>query len=158
MAMAQMRRHDRARKPSSREKTLPASTNNDLLTLFVYGTLKRTSREPLARRLSMESRFIGRGTVDGMLYSLGRYPGLVLADPGRREVHGEVVALKYARSFIWLDDYEGCGPNWPHPQEYERRVVPVRLVSGGEIRCWTYVFQGKITRFRQIPNGKFMPF
>ena len=127
------------------------------LTLFVYGTLMRTSRHPFARRLSMESRFIGRATIEGKLYSMGRYPGLVEDASQQNKVYGEVVQLKNARSFAWLDEYEGCGPNWPHPQEYERKVLPVRLPDGGELECWTYVYKGKVTTFRWIPNGRFKP-
>jgi gamma-glutamylcyclotransferase (GGCT)/AIG2-like uncharacterized protein YtfP len=130
---------------------------NDILTLFVYGTLTRASRHPFARRLAMESRFIGRGTVNGMLYSLGCYPGLV-EEPGQKcLVHGEAVQLKQARSLAWLDDYEGCGPNWPAPHDFERKMLSVRLLDGGEIPCWIYVFKGKVTRFRRIPDGRFMP-
>lgn len=128
-----------------------------ILTLFVYGTLMRTSRHPFARRLSMESRFIGPATVAGKLYSLERYPGLVEGAAQNGEVHGEVVKLKNARSFMWLDDYEGCGPNWPHPQDYERKVLPVRLLDGREMPCWTYVYKGETARFRWIPDGRFIP-
>lgn len=130
---------------------------HDILTLFVYGTLMRASRAPYAKRLTMESRFIGRGTVDGMLYSLGRYPGLVEDQTGKYQVHGEAVELKNARSLAWLDHYEGCGPGWPHPQEYERRILTVRLREGGELPCWGYVFKAKVTPFRWIPGGRFMP-
>jgi len=137
---------------------LPAPTGeNQILTLFVYGTLIRASRHPFARRLAMESRFLGRATVGGQLYSLGRYPGLV-EDPSRDAlVHGEAVQLKSARSFLWLDDYEGCGANWPEPHEYERKVLDVRLQDGAELSCWTYIFKGKITPFRRINGGRFMP-
>jgi gamma-glutamylcyclotransferase (GGCT)/AIG2-like uncharacterized protein YtfP len=127
------------------------------LALFVYGTLMRASRHPFARRLAMESRFIGRATIGGTLYSLGRYPGLVEDAPQNCRVHGEVFRLKYARSFTWLDLYEGCGPDWPHPHEFERKMLPVRLLDGGEMLCWTYVYKGKAARFRWIPEGRFMP-
>jgi gamma-glutamylcyclotransferase (GGCT)/AIG2-like uncharacterized protein YtfP len=105
----------------------------------------------------MESRFIGRATIVGRLYSLGHYPGLVESAPQGCRVHGEVVQLKNARSFTWLDEYEGCSPNWPHPQDYERKLLRVRLLNGGEMLCWTYVFKGKATQFRRIPDGRFMP-
>lgn len=132
-------------------------TEEDILTLFVYGTLMRTSRTPFARRLAMESRFIGRATVSGKLYSLGRYPGLVEDPRQKSQVHGEVVRLKNARSFAWLDDYEGCGPNWPEPQEYERKVLSIRLRDDSEIPCWVYVFKRNVMSFRWIPSGRFMP-
>lgn len=132
-------------------------TDEDILTLFVYGTLMRASRHPFARRLGTQSRFIGRATIHGKLYSMGRYPGLVEDAAQKHQVHGEAVRLKSARSFIWLDEYEGCGPNWPSPQDYERKVLPVRLQDGGELRCWVYVFKGKVTPFRWIPDGRFMP-
>ena len=136
---------------------MTTSIDKNILTLFVYGTLTRASHHPFARRLAMESRFIGRGTVNGLLYSLGRYPGLV-EDPGEKyRVHGEAVQLKNARSLAWLDDYEGCGPNWPAPQDYERKLLPVRLLDGAEIRCWIYVYKGSVSGFRRMPDGRFMP-
>lgn len=128
-----------------------------ILTLFVYGTLMRASRHPLARRLSMESRFVGRATIGGKLYSIGRYPGVVEDASQQYHVHGEVLQLRNARSFTWLDEYEGCGPNSPCPQEYERKLLPVWLPNRGKLDCWTYVYNGKVAPFRWIPSGRFKP-
>lgn len=129
----------------------------DILTLFVYGTLMRASRAPFARRLAMESRFVGRASVNGILYSMGRYPGLVEAPGQKYQVHGEVVRLNTTRSFAWLDDYEGCGPNWPEPQEYQRKTLTIRLLRGDRIPCWVYIYRKNIMPSRWIPNGRFMP-
>ncbi|MBX2806417.1 MAG: gamma-glutamylcyclotransferase [Hyphomicrobiales bacterium] len=135
---------------------MPEQVDEERLPLFVYGTLKRASRAPFAQRLAMESRYIGRGTVRGKLYSLGSYPGLVRDPAAQFNVHGEVVRLKTPRSFVWLDNYEGCGPGWPQPHEYERIVLQVHLQKGEKIACWAYIFKGKVTSFRWIPSGRFI--
>lgn len=136
---------------------MPKTTDEDIRTLFVYGTLMRASRAPFARRLAMESRFIGRASVDGILYSMGRYPGLVEAPGQKYQVHGEVVRLNTTRSFAWLDDYEGCGPNWPEPQEYVRKTLMIRLLDGDKILCWSYVYRRNVPSSRWIPSGRFTP-
>ena len=50
---------------------------------------------------------LGPATVPGLLYDLGRYPGLV---PGDGLVHGELFAGADAAVLAALDQYEGCDP------------------------------------------------
>ena len=47
--------------------------------LFVYGSLLSRVRHPMGTRLRGEARLLGQATIQGRLYSLGRYPGLVEA-------------------------------------------------------------------------------
>src|SRR5580692_7203168 len=46
--------------------------------LFVYGTLRKGSGNPHARRLAEHAEWAGPGRIPGRLYRLGRYPGLKL--------------------------------------------------------------------------------
>lgn len=65
--------------------------------LFVYGSLLRGSRHPMARRLALESRKLGPATVTGRLYDLGFYPGAVPSANPQELVHGELLML-YSRT------------------------------------------------------------
>jgi gamma-glutamylcyclotransferase (GGCT)/AIG2-like uncharacterized protein YtfP len=113
----------------------------------------------MAKRLESQSRHVGAGWIGGRLYSLGHYPGVVLADAPLDRAHGELVRLiNPARVLTWLDDYEGCGPAQPEPHEYERVVVPVTLRSGAVLEAWVYAYKGPVSRARQIPGGRFNRF
>ena len=105
--------------------------------LFVYGTLKgRTSRQ--RHRLLRGARFVGGATISGVLYDLGRYPGLVRTSRNGRRVTGELYALpddSARRMLRALDRYEGS--------EYTRRRVFVRLSNGNRRLAWTYLLRKK---------------
>ena len=82
--------------------------------LFVYGSLLSRVRHPMGTRLRREARLVGEATVEGRLYSLGRYPGLVEAADSPYPVYGEVYDLKTpASSLEWLDAYESIVPGKP---------------------------------------------
>src|SRR5262249_3869026 len=61
--------------------------------LFVYGTLLSRVRHPMGVRLRREASLIGAASIQGRLYSLGRYPGLVESADAGDIVHGEAYAL-----------------------------------------------------------------
>src|SRR5260370_574313 len=99
------------------------------LFLFVYGTLRRLHGHEMQALLERNAEFLSEGIVQGQLFNLGHYPGLVLStDPSDRTI-GEVYRLEESRmdhTLRELDDYEGIGPNDPEPHEY-RREVPDHL-------------------------------
>lgn len=142
---------------------------NDLI--FVYGTLMRRARSAMGRmqrsRLHREASFVSEGAIDGALYDLGSYPGLLVpaaADgssplashvPDGR-VYGEVWRMSDPLgSFAWLDPYEGISPG--RPAEYFRNVLPVLLLTNGtHVNCWVYVYNGDVRRARRIPGGRWI--
>lgn len=135
---------------------MPRTEDEETHYLFVYGTLMKAAGHPMARRLQRESVSVGGGQVGGRLYSLGPYPGVVLSDAPWDCVHGEVVRLTDpARSFVWIDEYEGCGRRNPEPHDYERVIVPAHLYSGETLNSWIYVYKGPLTHARRIPSGRF---
>ncbi len=114
--------------------------------LFVYGTLRRGSRNRFARLLESQARFVGNARVAGRLYSFGKYPGAIRSDLAGERVRGEVFLLKApARILQALDEYEG--------PKYERVAVPVELASGKHIEAWVYFYRSKPVTGR-IPSGK----
>jgi pyruvate carboxylase len=75
--------------------------------IFVYGTLRKDSDHDMYRVLARSSIFVGDATVNGDLYNLDTYPGLVLSSDAHSIVYGEVYELKpvlAARVLAILDD------------------------------------------------------
>ena len=89
--------------------------------VFVYGTLRRGDVRDITH-LQPPPVFVGMASVQGVLYNLGDYPGLLLGGEGR--VTGEVYAITAALE-QQLDSIEEV---WPQPTgEYNKREVEVQL-------------------------------
>ena len=89
--------------------------------VFVYGTLRRGDVRDITH-LQPPPVFVGVASVQGVLYNLGAYPGLLLGGEGR--VTGEVYAITAALE-QQLDSIEEV---WPQPTgEYSKREVEVQL-------------------------------
>ena len=126
--------------------------------LFVYGTLLATARHPMGDRLQREARLLGEASIEGKLFSLGKYPGLVEAAGSGARVHGEVYALNApAASLAWLDAYEGIVPAAGDRNDYERVEGRARLASGEEIPVWVYVYRKPVAASSLVPGGRWMP-
>ncbi len=124
--------------------------------LFVYGSLMRASRHPMARRLARESIWLGRAAMNGRLHLPGPYPGAVLSSGRGDAVHGDVVRLPQPRAaFVWLDEFEGCGAKCPEPAPYRRAKVTVRMVSGEARQAWTYLYELRVWCTPLLPHGRF---
>ena len=83
--------------------------------LFVYGTLRQGGVRDI-RKLSPASAFLSRGTVQGLLYDLGAYPGLLLEKNGTA-ISGEVYQVSDA-VLIRLDAIEGVDRKNPAASAY----------------------------------------
>ena len=120
--------------------------------LFVYGTLRkdiRNSRFPVLAMEAGEVTFVGYARIQGRLFDLGEYPGLLLpGDPGAW-VRGEVYALSNPRDTLArLDDYEGG--------EFERVELDAVLDSGDRSKAWVYAYAGSVTGRREILSGDYV--
>ena len=107
------------------------------LPIFVYGTLKRsTRRSPHA--LMRNAHFVDAASISGRLYDLGRYPGVYREAPAGTRVFGELYAFPEAmteRSLKSLDRYEG--------PEFIRKRVYVTLRDGRRRAAWTYLLRNR---------------
>lgn len=131
--------------------------------LFVYGTLMSHARSAYGAaerlRLDCESRVVGSATIEGHLFDLGSYPGLVVKVPGflaPARVHGELRELaEPAMVFRWLDAYEGIGGGDPLDDPY-RRELRDALAAGADrgVPAWVYVYQGALDLARPLPDGR----
>jgi len=106
--------------------------------LFVYGSLRSEFDNLHARRLREHAELVGRSTVPGSIFRIGKYPGY------RREpegiVNGELWRLRDPEATLAaLDDYEG--------PEYSRI-----LVNG----AWIYLYTGAVDADARIQSGDFL--
>jgi gamma-glutamylcyclotransferase (GGCT)/AIG2-like uncharacterized protein YtfP len=124
--------------------------------LFVYGTLMSCASGSFGKaereRLAREARKLGEGTIQGRLYRLRYYPGLVASEDPDELVHGEVYALMQPeRSFTWLDAYEGLMPGGRG--DFERIERPVKLATGW-VTAWVYQYCRPVGQLPMIPGGR----
>lgn len=123
--------------------------------LFVYGSLMSTAHHPMGARLGGEGRLIGPATIQGRLYRVSWYPGVVEGTDPALRVHGELHALDDpARSLAWLDAYEGVAPGSRESGEYARVERPVRLAAGQETVAWVYLYQKAVDPARLVAGGR----
>jgi gamma-glutamylcyclotransferase (GGCT)/AIG2-like uncharacterized protein YtfP len=119
------------------------------VTLFVYGTLKRTP--PGKRhRLLRDARFVNVASMSGSLYDLGRYPGVVRDPKDRGRVFGEVYEIPDEdahRALQALDKYEGS--------EFVRRRAYVTLRDGKRRSAWAYVLRKRPRSARTVDSGRY---
>ncbi len=108
--------------------------------VFVYGTLRRGDDNDITRLLPMPY-FLGMGVVQGVMYHLGAYPGVVLAQwqsvPSEHEwrnVVGEVYAVEPELEWV-LDEIEEIYPQ--QKDEYVKRHIGV-LVGSERVECFLY--------------------
>lgn len=117
--------------------------------IFVYGTLRAGHDHPMARRLAAQARLVGEGRAPGRLYDCGWYPAAIFDETERRQIVGDVFALKPGwRLLAELDAYEaGAG--------YARVPVKVTLAGGGTVRAWAYSVT-KAPNVKLVPGGDFL--
>ena len=131
--------------------------------LFVYGTLRAESAHPMAHRLRVGARHIGKGSAPGLLYDFGGYPGAFFGREEKYRVIGTVFALgPNPRLLTDLDKYEGViredgeEAAWPEAQGmFHRIAIEVSLEQGGTIEAWTYALK-EPARARLIGTGDFI--
>lgn len=123
--------------------------------LFAYGTLQHghAPQEIAAAVASLKP--VACGTVTGVLYDLGRYPGAVLAPALRAEVHGTVLQLPDQPDFLRaLDAYEEYEPGAQAASLFVRVPCAVKLETGGMLDCWIYVYNRPLATARRIEDGR----
>jgi len=135
----------------------------DTRALFVYGTLRPgfagAFGAAMRQRLSAEGDWIGAAALEGQLFDLGRYPGVVEHTDvaAKSTVAGDVLSLREPEmTWPWLDRYEGIDPVRPESSEYERVVRPVKLMSGELVDAWVYLLARYPEHGRLIAPGDWL--
>lgn len=115
--------------------------------LFVYGHLRHGQVGHVRLGLAQSTQWLGEAQVQGRLYDLGDYPGLVLG--GDDIVRGELIAFDDPALWALLDAYEDCDPGDLEASEYRR--IEIDLLGGG--RAWTYVYNRSVENMTPIAAG-----
>lgn len=107
--------------------------------IFVYGSLRSEFDNPHALSLRKNADSLGRATIRGSIFLVGKYPAY------RREpdgiVHGELWRLRDPETTLAaLDLYEGS--------EYSR----VLTAEG----AWIYLYTGDVGSDQRIDSGDFL--
>ncbi|KAF7631093.1 GGACT domain-containing protein [Meloidogyne graminicola] len=144
--------------------------------LFVYGTLRRGFDNENSRKLNNLAKWIGKAVIQNakLYYIRGDefdYPAMVLNNNEQTEMEktkissdiviGDVFHLFNPESmFLWLDEYEECGPGNSQPTEYLRKKVKVKLIENinetnknNELIVTTYIWNWPVKN----DNGDFIP-
>ena len=129
------------------------STARDSL-LFVYGTLRAFLATSAGEQLRRRSCLVGYARVEGRLYDLGRYPGLVRRRRAGEWVTGELYRLRNPRLTLRaLDRYETGA--WPVQARFTRERAIAHLAQGARRRVWLYRFLGPVRAQHRIEGGDY---
>lgn len=122
--------------------------------VFVYGTLRRGGSNAF---LMDGAEFVGRGRVEGKLYAISWYPGLVLErDMGW--VTGEVYRVSQEQLRA-LDEFEGISANEIEGAEYRRVGAAVALEGmpyDDTLNCNAFEWKGPVSEEKRIPSGDWL--
>ncbi|HEY0721036.1 MAG TPA: gamma-glutamylcyclotransferase family protein [Gammaproteobacteria bacterium] len=130
--------------------------NGETTLLFVYGTLRRGYRHPMARRLAQQAHHLGIGRVNGRLYRVSHYPGLLPTTHPRDWVRGDLYDLCGSPALLArLDRYEGLGAGRRRGQ-YTREVARVWLDDETPLTAWLYVYRRPVQRLTRLFSGNFL--
>jgi gamma-glutamylcyclotransferase (GGCT)/AIG2-like uncharacterized protein YtfP len=122
--------------------------------LFVYGTLMRGGENH--RLLAPHAELVGPGRMQGLLYMVDYYPGLVESEDVAETVAGEVWRLREPDLlFRELDDFEGC---LEVPPLFVRSSRTITLDGGGSLAAWVYVYARSALGSPPIPSGDWRTF
>ena len=119
--------------------------------VFVYGTLRRGG----SNSFRMDgAEFVGSGKVEGRLYVISWYPGLVL-ESGSETVEGDVYRVG-AGQLAALDEFEGISANEIEGAEYRRVMTEVKAGNGDVFTAWSYEWKGPVEESKRIPSGDWL--
>jgi gamma-glutamylcyclotransferase (GGCT)/AIG2-like uncharacterized protein YtfP len=120
--------------------------------LFIYGTLLPGHVPPAMRAVCARLRTVGPATLNGRLYDLGHYPGIVVGNHGM--VRGELVEVPDRATWDALDRYEGCPREGESEGLFRRiRATATRGEDRQTVECWVYIYHRDLAHARPIEGG-----
>jgi len=123
--------------------------------LFVYGSLRRAA-SPMHDMLAQASQYIGEGVLQGRLYEISWYPGVVESSHPEDKVIGELYQIIDKDIWQRLDEYEACSDNFPQPHEYIRKQCWIQQANADSVKAWVYVFNHALDGHRRIHSGDYL--
>lgn len=124
--------------------------------VFLYGTLLPEHAPEEIKAVVAKLRPYARGSVRGVLFDFGDYPGAVLDPRSDKNIFGTVFRLPKNSSVLdELDEYEGFHRSALHNSLFIRKRHPVRLLTGRVLDCWIYEYNGKHVVAPVVANGRY---
>ena len=124
--------------------------------LFLYGTLLPEHAPAELARVVSRLHPVGGGSIGGVLYDLGNYPGAVLNSWSRKRIYGTVFRLPDDPAVLnELDVYEGFEPTFPERSLFNRRRCCARLSSGRTLVCWIYEYNRRHQHAAILSGGRY---
>jgi gamma-glutamylcyclotransferase (GGCT)/AIG2-like uncharacterized protein YtfP len=124
--------------------------------VFFYGTLLPPFVPEAMRDVVGHLRFCGEGSVPGVLYDLGEYPGAVFDATEDKRVFGAVFQLPEEPQVLEvLDRYEGYESSSDASSLFVRKLVHVDLTTAGAVKCWAYEYNGNPREAPMIASGRY---
>ena len=124
--------------------------------VFLYGTLLPQFVPEAMRDVVTRLHFRGDGSLRGMLYDLGDYPGALFDKTSDERVYGAIFELpEDSRVLEELDRYEGYEPGVQVASLFVRKLQCVVLATGGTIECWAYEYNGNPDGAPVIASGRY---
>lgn len=125
--------------------------------LFVYGTLRRGFDCPMARMLAFHAKYLGPARLNGWLYRVGSYPGLVPTRQNNEWVRGDLYDLGHCSGLLTrLDRYEGIKNGRRSRAEYQRQTALVQSGDGTTQQAWIYRYRWPVNRLKRLASGDFL--
>jgi len=122
--------------------------------VFFYGTLMTGFNRRLRIGIDSKLQYVGRGSIQAMLFDLGIYPAAV---PGDGRVLGEVFQTDDPEAVLaGLDSIEGYQPDDPDRSLYTRLRTPVTLDDGQSVEAWVYFYNAPLGRASRIFSGDYI--
>ena len=124
--------------------------------LFVYGTLRKPIASGMHPMLGSDCVYFSDGVMQGKLYEVCGYPGVIQSNCANDKVFGELYKLlDRDRVLARLDEYEECSGGYPKPHEYIRKQLSIELIGGQAVVAWVYLYNRDVSKLAQILSGDY---
>lgn len=125
--------------------------------IFVYGTLRKEFPSSISAVLDRYCDFLSPGHMQGKMYEVGEYPGVIESDNPEDVVHGDIYRIIDPEIVLTvLDEYEGCAEKFSRPHEYVRKKKTVSMPGGESLFAWVYIYNHDVAGFRRIKRGDYI--
>lgn len=125
--------------------------------LFVYGTLmkKYSGHKPI--HLEKYGKYVSEGIIQGRLYEIDNYPGLILSSNSSDKVYGEIFLLEdFIAAIHKLDEYEDYFQDDLENSLYVRQVEQIKIKEGETKKAWVFIFNKEVDEKKRIISGNYM--
>ncbi|MBR9920470.1 MAG: hypothetical protein GYB31_06495 [Bacteroidetes bacterium] len=128
-------------------------SEEDVSLMGFYGTLRKDYGVFSMLGLGDKLRYAYTCRVPGTLYSLERYPGLILE--GDSTVICDVFEILDPICLPLLDEYEDFFPNDPEHSRYLRKKV---MPFEGKEGFWVYVYNKDVSDLEVVESGDWLEY